>query len=413
MAKVEEAETRKPLQTRPKLKWLVEDGALTSNWSLVQERIESNPEEVKHVDALTGRTVLHQLCSVSYAPTKLLELVASLFPEATRVQENTYKATPLHIRCYTSQRSVKKVETILKYMTEDDVLLKNLFGGTVLHSACNSNADINVLKMLIAKNPRILLQKTHEYSHTAMTALWQSYLQSIPGIMAIANILNGREVHTNLFDRFWEKVELLACESYKLSPAYPGDVTNASPSICNTNTADADADAEATNDTTAGDGEEVALDTRYLLHGMLFLRVDMKLAKVALRLNPSWARHADKNGDYVIHKIIKTLPFPNKNSEMIRDVLKCYPEAAGKANLDGDLPLFLAIRDKLSWWNGVEEIVKAYPDALAMQDRVTGLFPSLLAAANGGKVAIDTTYELLCAKPDLIKDAHDFTQNMR
>jgi hypothetical protein len=63
-----------------------------------------------------------------------------------------------------------------------------------------------VIKLLIDTNPKLVLARTQEYKHTALTALFQSHLQTIQGHMQIARILKGEDVQTNHFKIFWEKV---------------------------------------------------------------------------------------------------------------------------------------------------------------------------------------------------------------
>lgn len=360
-------------QSSTSLKWLIEEGAREGKWDRVRSRCETHPDEIQEMDSQSGRTVLHQLCATPESPEDVFKIVAENFPEATKMQENKYMATPLHILAWSTLKSVGKVQILLDHMDSESILLKNRFGGTVLHSACGMNAWLPVIKLIVEKNPAILLERTHDYNDSALTALWHSHLQSIPGHMAIARILEGDEVNEEHFERFWEKVEYLVCGTFKLSPMCPPDI-----------------------DPTTTD---------YLLFGLIHLRAPINTMKVALKRNPAWAAHADVEGNYPLHHVVIRRPFRIKDIELISELVKAYPQAAGKRNNEGCTPLFLAIHGKMVWEEGLGEIVKADTDVLASRDKETGLYPFLLAASEGGRVAVNTTYQLLCAKPHLVKDA--------
>jgi hypothetical protein len=187
--------------------------------------------------------------------------------------------------------------------------------------------------------------------------------------MQIARILEGDDVDEGHFHRFWEKVVFLAQETFKLAPDRPQDMDPTS--------------------------------TDFVFHGLLQLRAPLNALKVALRRNPKWAEHPDANGNYPLHHVVMRRPFRVKDVKLIRELIR----AAGKKNNDGDAPIFIAIRDRMGWEEGLNEIVKANTDILALTDSVTGLYPCLLAASLSGKVTVNTTYQLLCAKPYLVKEA--------
>ena len=197
------------------------EAAAEADWNLVRSRIFANSEEAKAVHPTTNQTLLHLLCKDANSEDDIFDKVLTIFPEACKVQDKIYSTTPLHVLCWNSQRSVSRVSRLLDVMDAEDLLIRNRFGGTALHSACGSHAWLPVIKALVTKNPTILVQRTPEHNHTALTALWHSHLQTIQGHMAIARLLEGEDVNEGHFRRFWEKVTYLACESFKLSPSYP------------------------------------------------------------------------------------------------------------------------------------------------------------------------------------------------
>lgn len=337
-----------------------------SDWDSAREHVETCPEIINVIDPLTGGTVLHRLCTHAQAPIDLYETVIKHFPDAVRMQEKTFQATPLHVLCWTSQRTTAKVQLLLQHMQPDDLKIRNMFGGTPLHSACGSQASIEVIKLIVQKNPSIINEKTYDYNHTALSALWQSHLQSIQGHMQIARILKGDDVNESHFDRFWEKVVFLANEGFYQSPYCPADL---SPDSSN-----------------------------FALHGLIRLRAPLNLIKVALRRHPEWASVADVDGNYPLHVLVMRRPFRVKDKEIIEMLLQEYPKAAGEKNNAGDSPIFIAIRDKMAWEEGLKEIVQANTDILGTRDTETGLYPFLLASSSDGRVAVETSYLLLCER---------------
>jgi hypothetical protein len=199
--------------------------------------------------------------------------------------------------------------------------------------------------------------------------------------MQIARILKGDTVNEEHFDRFWNKCKFLAMHCFKLSSACPKDLVDI-----------------------VDDNGEGRLHN-FVLHGLLDLRGPLNMIKTAIKVHPDWARHADADGNYPLHLILQRRPFRVKDVEVIRELLQAYPEAAGKRNQNGDLPIHIAIRDRMVWEEGLSEIVTANSDALGVPDIQSNLYPFLLAGTLGGRVAVNTTYQLLLAKPHLLKDA--------
>jgi hypothetical protein len=354
---------------------LIKDG----QWDIVRDFYEAHPEEIRHVNPSNGSTVLHAICFISSVPVSLLDFVVTAWPEAVTVQENRYGATPLHLLCWTNQRSTKKVNILLERMKPEDLMIRNQnAGSTVLHSACGSHADISVIKAIVRKYPPILLAKTFDHHHTAVNALWQSHLQSIPAHLTIARILKGEKVTEPLFTRFWNKMEFLAMESFRISSSCPKNLDNI-------------------------DDEELS---NYILHGLFDLKSPLNAIKVAIKLNPKLASYADIEGNYSLHHAVIRRPFRVKDKDLIQDLMEANSAAATKRNNDGDAPIHIGIRDRMVWEEGLSNLVEAdSDDVLGLPEQNTGLYPFLQCASLGGNVAINNTFCLLIAKPDLVKGA--------
>ena len=360
----------------------VSDLVVDGKWDEVTDWFEAHPEEIRdRVDPTNGSTILHALCFSPSTPVSLLEFVAETWPQAITIKERRYGATPLHLLCWTLQRNPEKVDVLLKRMKPEDLLIRNsVLGSTVLHSACGSHADISVIKAIIEKHPPILLAKTFE-QQTALHALWHSHLQSIPVHMQIANILRGKraqeeKVTGELFTRFIRKVNFLAVERFKLSPACPNPQETNKEGL-----------------------------SKYLLHGLLDLKAPLNALLLTLKLHPEAASYPDMEGNFPIHHAVMKRPFRVKYTKLLRELLQAYPEAAGKRNAAGDAPIHIAIRERMAWEDGLGEIVEKNCDALVLRDQQTGLYPVLLCASLGGNVAVNTTFSLLTAKPDIVVNA--------
>lgn len=436
----------------------IEDLIDQQRWDDAYEEFQQHPEEAKRIVDPNSRlswTYLHWLCSIPNAPEYLIEHVASIYPNAVIMPDSRYGDTPLHIVCRNSQIHSNRVRTLLRYCptssssttttiknnspfnhnhsenplnaihqrkqqqeVEDDtkttiiapslqlsdLLTRNIFGGTVLHSACNHNATLDTLQALVVANPNILRIRTREGVH-AISALWTAYFQTIPGTMAVARILKYDD-HINLtaildhdsyiqFDRFWKKVEFLATEYYFLTQQQKhGDEL---PSGSN------DIAATHVNDDTASSSSRITDRHMYVLHGLLRCDVPINMYKVALKVNPNYARVFDPlTHNYPLHVILENRPYRLKEKEAIIATIQAAPEITGIRNHNHDTPLLIGIRNKIPWDNGIDIIVNTHVDTVYEKQYVTKLYPFQYAALQGGKVAAETTYQLLCKRPDLV-----------
>lgn len=304
----------------------------------------------------------------------------------------SFPQTPLHLAARHSQISPAKVQHLLAACgsmqndTNDNdenqqqqqqptrqgsgVLVRNHFGGTALHSAANHNAVLPVLQALVQANPRILHVPTRDGIH-AISALYTAYIQTIPGYMAVARMLKGEHHHDDdrvegHFLRFWQKAVFLAT-----------------------------ADQPDPDDNTTRE--------RLVLHGLLQRQILVKFYELALKWDPTLATvPAPSTGDLALHVLVERRPFRLKEKQAIEATLQAHPAAASVRNGEGDLPLFLAIRNRMPFGNGVDLILAACRHSVTYRDPETNLLPFQLAAAVGGKVAVDNTFHLLLTQPDLL-----------
>jgi hypothetical protein len=89
----------------------------------------------------------------------------------------------------------------------------------------------------------------------------------------------------------------------------------------------------------------------------------------------------------------------------IDHVIACDSNAAAEKNSDGQYPLVLALLSGREWSEGIQNLFEAARHVVAERDSKTGLYPFMLAATTCKKEAVNTTYMLLRAHPDVcIKD---------
>lgn len=350
-------------------------------WDVVKKYYEAHPEEIMgRVDPANGSTVLHAVCAIASTPVDVIELVADAWPDALMVQENRYGATPLHLLCRTVQKYSRKVEALLRrYRRPEDFLVRSkVLGSTVLHSACGGHADLAIIQAIVRKHPPILLAKSVN-QHTVFHALWQSHLQSIPVHLHIARILRGHEVESNeLFAKFLDKMNFLAVETFRLSPLCPSP-------------------KEPRGD----------INSKYVLHGLLDMKAPLDAILVALKLRPELASFPDKGGNYPLHHAVARRPFRVKYTTLLREMRSAHPAATVQRNHRGEAPVHTAIRERMAWDDGLGELLATeHCDAqLGLLDPDTGLYPFLLCASLGGKVAVNNVFCMLVAKPDLVRPA--------
>ena len=340
-------------------------------WGEFQERLTA--EEAQRIAIpCKGWTRLHQLCSIGSTPRHIVEHVANLNPQAVTLPDTRYGDTPLHLAARNSQKSAAKINHLLACIDGGDgqekqgVLIRNVFGGSALHSAVNHNAVLEVLQALVVANPRILSVHTHDGIHP-ISALYTAYIQTISGYMAVARLIKGETVENAAeghFGRFWAKVEFMA-------------------------TVDQPPTTEHNKE-------------RMVLHGLLQAQILVNFYKLALKWDPTLATVPLTRGDLPLHVLVERRPFRLKEKEAIEATLQEYPQAASVRNDNGDLPIFLAIRNKMPFGNGMDAILEASRSSVMQRDPETKLLPFQLAAAVGGKVAVDNTFHLLLTQPDLL-----------
>ena len=378
-----------------------------NDWDTVEQLLRANSVLCKKRHRRNGYTILHWLCSIGATPVHLIDVVASLYPAAISMIDTNIGDTCLHIACRNSQFSSAKLRALLRHCKDADataaatLLVRNRMGGTALHSAVHHNAVLDAIQLLVTTHPPCVLVKTHE-GISVITALWSSFLQTIQGHLFVARALKGEADGTSarensqMIDRFWCKLEYLGLQVYRLheeqkataAAATTGVPQRPSPILCT---------------------------REFLLHGLLRCAVPLKLFLLCLQLQPQCAAAVSSDdGNTPLHVLLATRPYrSSKEREAVQAVVAAAPQTVTVRNHNGDLPLHVALRNRIPYEHGIDLLLQQQQQSTTAQDnaaasvseeddqrdRHTGLFPFLLAAEQGGRVAINTTFQLLLRRP--------------
>lgn len=115
---------------------------------------------------------------------------------------------------------------------------------------------------------------------------------------------------------------------------------------------------------------------------------------------------------YINHTTTQALCVARK-SQAITKLLEEYPMAIKVTNCRGETALELAAKSGTTWEGGVRRLVKAYPKALRLQSKQTGLYPFMMAACavdastseERNAQALRTIYGLLRSNPKVLTTA--------
>ena len=83
-------------------------------------------------------------------------------------------------------------------------------------------------------------------------------------------------------------------------------------------------------------------------------------------------------------------------------LLKNNIKAASIPDTNGQLPLHKALEKKSKWERGIKMLVNAAPNALCTRDKLSHLYPFMIAA---NKNSLDICYQLLLIRPEIVKIA--------
>jgi len=158
---------------------------------------------------------------------------------------------------------------------------------------------------------------------------------------------------------------------------------------------------------------------------------------LAIRLHPEQLEEVDADGNLPLHIAASSSTFTSQTkTHIIKKLLRAYPEAAkipnNKGNLPlhlrssskgdvedfymllseyneaakvpnnyGKLPLFMALEGQTQWNDGVQELMKAFPEVTIQADAETNLFPFMAAAAKETNSCLNSIYSLMITCPEM------------
>jgi hypothetical protein len=357
--------------------WIEVQGAIS--WETVLEFVHLCPSICRLPLKHRGWTLLHYLCSNGGAPEHVVASVAAVCSLEITQPDSYIGDTCLHLVGRSSSHfSASKLQCLLKLCDDarTAVLIRNRMGGTVLHAAANGAAVFEAIQAIVDTNPNVLLITSHEGIH-AVSALWYSYSETIPGHMTIVRILNGDIEHAKCnkaFLQFWCKIEYLAIQYFAMSNTCPEGLDN----------------------------HQLQ---KYILHGLLQCNVPINIVKSCLQYQPETALAADIDGNLPLHVLVGARPYRLREKDAVEACLLAAPQAAGVPNYANDVPLTLAIRSKIPVTTHIFDLLLEYaPWTIRHEDRETGLFPFQVAAMQGTNAqSVNTIFLLLLRQPELLR----------
>eukprot|EP00592_Proboscia_alata_P006377 CAMPEP_0194352996 /NCGR_PEP_ID=MMETSP0174-20130528/1369_1 /TAXON_ID=216777 /ORGANISM="Proboscia alata, Strain PI-D3" /LENGTH=548 /DNA_ID=CAMNT_0039121341 /DNA_START=29 /DNA_END=1675 /DNA_ORIENTATION=+ len=397
----------------------------TYDWENAIQRLATHPQEAK-TRGPRGRTALHIACDHD-APSFLVRRILSAFPDAARLV-GTSNMTPLHITCSSQHASMDVVQVLLEGSpTGTETSMRDVDGDTPLHAACRCGAPIQVLCVLLEKEPNVVLVRDYE-GLSPLLRLWVRYFV-ILGDDVIDAVRQPADIKGDL-SIAWEKTNLL------LQVAHHGSI------------------------------DLIPGKTFRVVHSAAAVDCPRSVLKIAIALHPEQLTEVDEEGEtplfiacrspiYKVHDLsangynyddfVEDGPegeLGAKNDEkeeclessddndmdlhclvqgdgtvvrvpsVISIILEAKPELIRVTDIStGKLPLHASIESGKGWSEGVESLVTAYPESVCMMDAQSGLYPFMLAAVGkkGGSAKVRLIFELLRLNPELVRKSiwHD------
>ena len=380
------------------------------DWDGSLLRVASHPEEASRV-GVEGRTALHLACDHD-APALVVQCILAANPLAA-LEVGTSNMNPLHITCSSQHASVHVVRVLLEGSDKAQITtMQDVDGDTCLHTACRCGAPIEVLDLLLRANPSVVNDRDFE-GLTPLLRLWVRYFVTL-GDDVINSVTGPADLVGDLREA-WEKTTLL------FRAAYHGNLNNSLEEFRILFAA-------------AGvDCPRFVVKLATILHPEQLSQRNQagETPLVVASKAPIYKEHDLSDEGYYIEDLIhgdlddnvhssleqKTEP-DAQHPSVVEILLDANMSVAQIKDTSGRLPLNIAICSEKSWNQGVKKLMTAHPDALMVQDSITGLYPFMLAALavendkkkvesnsynSNEETKLLTIYELLRSKPEVIR----------
>lgn len=330
------------------------DLARMQHWSLLVERAAKHKREARYRDA-DGLLPLHW--AVSGGPP--VEVVKSLLlanPKGASAVD--YEgSTAAHFACHYGASAAVVDLLITSYPAA--VAKQDNYGRSPLYHAVDKRANLEVVRYLIHADPSMItkpcLPQDEELVRQVKTRNPRPPQHTTPLFMAWAQATMDRQTRDRQTGRLWDKAQML------LEGAY-------------------------------------AYHTSQRIYPMVHAAVTLdaylpkEVLTFAIKLFPDQLYEKETSTGRVplaiaaaTHQLLMS-----RSQEMIRELLKAYPNAARISDDQHRTPLALAAANGKAWTAGVEDIFRAAPDLIQWRDGFSKAFPALVSA--GSKPAEDSEF---------------------
>lgn len=343
--------------------------AADRQYELIPSHIQSNPQDLFWSDRY-GSFALHILCQSRSVDRRLLRAVNAILANAPQQVSwvNAGGYTPLHFAAEkrlvwgADDYSTALILNLIRACpTAVSVRTSGFRTKTPFHISCESDADYHVLKAMLMINPSLATEpfvKRDVYSvaENPLQLLWKHHQYASS---------------SNRSNQTKKKMTLL------LLAAHYGTVRQ--------------------------------LETPFrLLNAACSVRCPKDYFTQILNESRDQIEKPDEEGLYPLHYAVKNACADSQSYTqfVVESVLEYSCKAAAVADLDGRLPLHVAVDNLMTWHKGgVKELVFAHPDALRRIDPKNGLVPFLASAtcANRSRLHLSTTFELLLSAPEMVQ----------
>jgi len=444
-----------------------------STWCFFQKLLTAYPEAARMKDS-DGNTPLVLIlftprgirCSQTESHiSRMVELMLSVCPETaliTRRRPRPWRFQPLPTAVSNNQNSSNMPQSALEN-SPTPLYFALLFGRTLetinlllqankshgqsgcsvpvtqyqevcLHVAVTTGVPLSILYHVLHDNPKAVLSPD-VYDLTPLDWLWIRYVldcHSNPLENAPSRIISRRRFLTNQFYTWHDQAAKNVNIVDHVVSANPVAIRNFQLELLQRMKLLLPVAASLQ----AGDSEETANMPWSLLHAVCYVPCPIGLVRASLAFDSdslvSVKTRDSRMGRYPLHYAVSRrgyegeLPIGvsqtlHKFSEPapVHDILPLYPEACQQVDINGQLPLHIAIdtaKDDRCYWQGVDEgcgevweecdvlrlLLEYNATALECLDGKTQLYPWQQAAVGPGS-SLNTVYTLLRAHPVVIK----------
>eukprot|EP00559_Dactyliosolen_fragilissimus_P003144 CAMPEP_0184865938 /NCGR_PEP_ID=MMETSP0580-20130426/19854_1 /TAXON_ID=1118495 /ORGANISM="Dactyliosolen fragilissimus" /LENGTH=449 /DNA_ID=CAMNT_0027365341 /DNA_START=138 /DNA_END=1487 /DNA_ORIENTATION=- len=409
-------------------------------WSTVIDRVKSHPKEAEVRGAGYGQTALHTAC-YRYPPLDAVRALLDACPSAALAQ-NIDGETPLHLA---SDGASEEVQRLILRAAPDSVRKADKYGDTPLHLAASSYPNLERFREMLQIDPT-LVTRNNQKGETPFFLLQRSYRDA----RCREDISPGGE-----FADDWDSA-ILFLQAAHFGPSFSSMVSKGKKKRPKVSVVHAAAGAMCPRVLLATAikffPEQLSLQDENL-------RTPLHIAAAApvfeepvmdnedddetdgddydgdhgdpnetnksgyILEHPNGCHQVDQKIDNLCHiqPFTSTLsPLSTQKPEkksVLKEILEAYPKAASTCDSYGRLPFAVAIESG-KCWEDINSLLKAEPCALTVQDKKTGLYPFMLAAANNNS-DLNTSYNILLAFPELVScgipfstDANNTATNM-